>query len=425
MTLLPDATGTMQAAHCAPSLHPLHDPLTRSGGDVTFALLSALAFAAPLVRAPQVPDTANLITTLGRDTIAWESYRRTATALEGDIVLASPRLIRYHYTVDFDGAGNVSRSVTDLSVPGANIARRRTTITFHGDSVRVDIDTGGVLSTTRLPIHPGTMPELTTGFGSDYGLYISFGFYQALAAALHAPIGTITPMPVIGAMNGKLATKRLVRRSASDVDVDYFNVAWTHLATDGSGHVTSADASETTEKTHSARIASLDIDSVVKVLEHRQKSPDLAGILSPPDSASAHVGSATIDVHYNSPRKRGRAILGTTVPWNQVWRTGADAATLLSIGGPITVGGKSLPAGVYTLWTIPTPTGATLIVNAQHGQWGTDYDSTQDVIRVPMQVVRGRPVQEGFSIGITTHGKSGELRMVWDDFVWTVALSAP
>jgi len=392
---------------------------------VTIALLSALALGAPVVRAPQVPDTANLITTLGRDTVAWESYRQTARALDGDIVLATPRLIRYHYAVEYDGAGNVTRSVTDLSVPGATIARRRTTITFSGDSLRVDIDTGGVLSTARLPIHPGTMPELTTGFGSDYGLYISFGLYQALASHLHAPIGTITPMPVIGAMNGQLATKRLVLRSASDVDVDYFNVAWTHLAVDGQGHVTGADASETTEKTHSVRVTSLSIDSVVKVLEHRKHETDLAGALSPPDSASAHLGAVAVDVHYNSPRKRGRVILGTTVPWNQVWRTGADAATLLATSGSITIGGKALPAGEYTLWTVPTESGVTLIVNAQHGQWGTDYDSTRDVMRVPMQVARGKPPQEAFSIGLTAHGTSGELKMAWDDFVWTVPLSVP
>ncbi|MDB4911587.1 MAG: hypothetical protein JWO39_2410, partial [Gemmatimonadetes bacterium] len=78
--------------------------------------------------------------------------------------------------------------------------------------------------------------------------------------------------------------------------------------------------------------------------------------------------------------RRGRTILGAVVPYGNVWRTGANEATVLIFDKDMTIGGTPVPAGAYSLWTIPKADGTVqLIINRQHGQWGTDYDSAQDV----------------------------------------------
>ena len=83
---------------------------------------------------------------------------------------------------------------------------------------------------------------------------------------------------------------------------------------------------------------------------------------------------------------RDRKIFGGLVPYGQVWRTGANSATSLKTDVDLTIGGAPVPAGSYTLYTIPTETGWKLIINKQTGQWGTDYDEKQDLARVDMKV---------------------------------------
>ena len=390
------------------------------------ALVSLVALmAGPAPTAP-VPDTATLVTTLGRDTVALEHYERTAGGLVGDILLRAPRTVRYHYVMSFRPDGGLARSVLDFTEPGVSGGPHvRTMITVTGDTARVAIDSSGASRTFARAVAPTVMPELMTGFGSDYGLYISFGMYEATAATLGPELNVVRDVPVIDASTGDLRTKHLVRRSATDVDVDYFRIAWTHLAVDASGRIEGADASGTTEKTHSVRVPPMDLDSAAVAFERRDDAGQSLGELSPPGFATGRVGSATVAVRYNSPRKRGRVILGATVPFGQVWRTGADAATELIVNRPLTIGGKRIAAGTYTLWTIPQRNAATLIINRQHGQWGTDYDAAQDIARVPMKVERGQPTQQDFTISVASGDETGALRLAWDDFVWTVPLTAP
>ncbi len=376
--------------------------------------------------APPVTDTASFVTTLGHDTVVVESYRLTSGRLEGDILLRTPRTYRFHYQVSLNPDGTLRQSVMDLTSPDAGSnGRYRTTITRRGDSLQIDLDTNGVQQSVTRAASPATLPEFTGGFGSDNGLDISFGMYQLLASRLDAPVGKVVDVPTVAAFGGNLRTKELVRRTPSQVDVDYFRIGWTRLLLNSRGQIESANAIGTTEKTRSVRTAWISIDSAAKVFARIDKAGHTMGQLSPPAQATAHLGGTTISIRYSSPRARGRVILGATVPYDTVWRTGANAATVLALSGPVSIGGKQFDAGTYTLWTIPGDGKATLIINGQSGQWGTDYDATRDVARVPMQVTKPPHPVEDFTIEIPTHGTSGELRISWGDFVWSVPLVAP
>ena len=136
---------------------------------------------------------------------------------------------------------------------------------------------------------------------------------------------------------------------------------------------------------------------------------------SPRDTAEATVGGARVMVDYGRPYKRGRQIFGGLVPLNQVWRTGANAATTLVTNRALRLGTTTVPAGTYTLYTIPTASGWTLIVNRQTGQWGTEYDEKQDLARIPMRAARVSAPVEQFTIAVEPRGQAGGvLSMAWD-----------
>lgn len=147
--------------------------------------------------------------------------------------------------------------------------------------------------------------------------------------------------------------------------------------------------------------------------------------LSPPAKATASVGDHTVTVDYSSPRVRGRQIMGGLVPYGKVWRTGANAATTLTTSGDLTIGDLHVPAGKYTLYTIPGETEWTLIVNKQTGQWGTNYDQAQDLGRVPMKVAELDAPREEMTIAVTP-GEAGKatLAIEWESTSATVELTA-
>lgn len=108
--------------------------------------------------------------------------------------------------------------------------------------------------------------------------------------------------------------------------------------------------------------------------------------LSPPAKAEGKVGGAMITVDYSAPSMRGREIFGGLVPFDKVWRTGANAATTLVTSADITIGDLAVPAGTYTLFTIPGKSEWTLIVSSETGQWGSRYNAEKDLGRTTMSV---------------------------------------
>ncbi len=121
--------------------------------------------------------------------------------------------------------------------------------------------------------------------------------------------------------------------------------------------------------------------------------------LSPPAKAEATLHGKKVTIDYSAPSKRGRVIMGELVPYGKVWRTGANAATTLTTEGDLMIGSLHVPAGKYTLYTIPGPKEWTLIVNKQTGQWGTEYNEAQDLGRVKLTVAPVKDTVETFVIG--------------------------
>jgi hypothetical protein len=129
-------------------------------------------------------------------------------------------------------------------------------------------------------------------------------------------------------------------------------------------------------------------------------------------------------VDYGRPLVRGRTLLGDVVPYDYVWRTGANAATQFSTSAAITLGGIALPPGTYTLWTLPRRDGVSLIVNRQTGQWGTGYGPGHDIGRTSLATGATAQSVEKFTISIeSVNARSGTLVLEWGPFRWTAPIS--
>lgn len=144
--------------------------------------------------------------------------------------------------------------------------------------------------------------------------------------------------------------------------------------------------------------------------------------LSPPASAECKFSDGkAVKIDYSSPRVRNRKIFGeggekALVPFGEIWRTGANAATTFVPTTNVTVGGKDVPAGSYTLFTVPKADGWTLVISKKTGEWGTDYPGEkEDLVRVPMTVGKTSGAVENFTIAFDQAGKKCTLRMEWEN----------
>ena len=131
---------------------------------------------------------------------------------------------------------------------------------------------------------------------------------------------------------------------------------------------------------------------------------------SPASTATGKIGDATLNIKYNAPSVKGRAIWGGLVPYDKVWRTGANTVTTLESDKDIKIEGKALVAGKYSIYTIPGEKEWTIIFNSQAGQWGitrageTTLDPTKDVLRVNVKSKKSSTMNEKLLFTITDKG---------------------
>lgn len=161
-----------------------------------------------------------------------------------------------------------------------------------------------------------------------------------------------------------------------------------------------------------------------------QKSiPPAKAPVSPMQMAAKKLDDTTyVKVTYHSPRiqdpKTGqkRVIFGKLVPYGEVWRLGANSATELTATGDIELAGKRLPAGTYSLFTIPQADKWTLIVNKDVGQWGAyKYNKDSDVLRVDVPVTKSADTHEAFTIAFDDKGTA--LNFSWENTLVSVPVS--
>ena len=147
---------------------------------------------------------------------------------------------------------------------------------------------------------------------------------------------------------------------------------------------------------------------------------------SPPATAKCELaGGKSVTIDYSSPRKKGRNVFPDVVPYGKVWRTGANEATTFVTTADVMVGGTHVPAGSYTLFTVPGKDKWTLIISKKTGEWGTEYPGEkEDLARVDMKAGTASAPVENFTISLEKAGSGCNLKLAWDTTTASVTVGA-
>ncbi len=369
------------------------------------------------------------ITQLGNDTISVESVTRQGNALTSDEVDRFPRVRLRHTVIKLSADGSIRHLVMDIHTPSepANERERKVIANVTDDSVHIsktdgtgtvnrDFATGGSIVVAHVP--------------QMYSLYELY-FATALkhAAAFRLATGNTVDMRQFYIDRefdrfplGR-AYVRLLDGGKMEITHDWLSGTG-EASMDSNYHMLSYSGDRTTYKVEVSRLASPpDVKTIAEQYEAMEANTGTVRQLSVRDTMLAKIGNAMFTVDYGRPLLRGRKLLGDVLPYDRVWRTGANAATQFTTSAPIKLAGMQVPAGKYTLWTAPHTNGVDLIVNRQTGQWGTEYDGSRNLGIAGMTTeLPSVPVEE-FTISIVPgDALHGTLVMEWGSFRWTAPI---
>lgn len=320
---------------------------------------------------------------LGTDTTEIERVTRDGLRLQGVHLTRVPETTVREWSAELGPDGNVRRFEQTLRRGGAVLSRR--SMVFVGDSVTNTFRRGDSTNSRTLPAPPFSLPDLPN----------SYSFVEVALQRLAGRDSTSFWLLPLGGQPAEPAA--LVRGGGDTVTLRLEGLPPILLRVDGAGRIVRANNLGTIV----TRIPAPDMAALAAVFATRP-----LGELSPRDTVRAAVAGATVSIDYSRPARRGRVVFGGLVAWNAVWRTGANRTTTLLSDTDLVVGDVTLPAGSYALFTIPTPTGWTLIVNRKVGG-GLDYDAAQDVARIPMRAERVPQAVERFTIALEPRGGGG------------------
>jgi hypothetical protein len=166
-----------------------------------------------------------------------------------------------------------------------------------------------------------------------------------------------------------------------------------------------------TKKTYPAKVFALIIIGLMLSNALRAQAPeDKSKRPSPPATATGKIGGATISIDYSSPSVKERKIFGGILPYDKLWRAGANEATIFQTDKDITVEGKTLPAGKYSFFATPGKKKWMIFFNSETGQWGdkkggaANMDSTKIVLSFPVKVKKLKGLKEKLEYSVADDG---------------------
>jgi hypothetical protein len=362
-------------------------------------------------------ESGGFVATLGRDTVHLERFTRTGNTVAGTILVRTPAFRVINWSMTVDASGRPQRY--DVSASDAKDAAILNgvagTLSFVGDSVTRDAYRNGQRETSRLAAPNGAFAAP----GLPY-VGVSYLMYEAaLADARRRADSSIYLVSMLPAATA-IQKNRAWFIGPDSAELNYFGVARSGYKFDARGALLRADWTGTTYRYKVTRVADVDIERIANAWKMTELAGGGVGPLSPRDSSKARVGNADVSIDYSRPAARGRNIWGDVVPWNKVWRLGADVATHFATSADLVIGDANIPAGRYTLWMVPSENAPSLIVSSAVNVFGTAYTPAKDFARIPLRRVDGRPPVERLTIGVD----AGLLMIQWGEIAWSVPMRA-
>jgi hypothetical protein len=383
------------------------------------ALIGGLALAQGITSYPlaaqqtRPADSAGFVTRLGEDTVAVERTISRPDSFIGEMLDRYPRTERVTYGARLTPDHQVaSYTIVFYSAPTPGAAASVSMhAELHGDSAYLTTTRGTGSEKKTVAIPPGSVPMNEP----------SWAILQIVADRALAAHGR--PVDYTAAYLPSLLLRGHAFASANR-DTVHIETKDDHVraVVDQHGRILSITNPGGTVQDVVVRTPWFDLKPWVANFVARDAQGKSLGTLSPRGTAKATIGGAALAVDYGQPTRRGRQIFGAVVPWNVIWRTGANEATAFSVSKDITLNGTRIPAGNYTLFSVPAPDRWTLVVSRRTGEWGTEYDSTADLVRIPMRVSTSVSPLERFTVSIEPHGADGVITFAWDTRVGTLTV---
>ena len=351
------------------------------------------------------------VTTLGTDTLAVERFWMTDDGMTADVVLRTPRMTRTRYTLTLDEAGDIALYKFSASYPEKLDDPFLSIIAEpEGDSLAIRGTEWGKTAGCSVARAPGLLPFIEM---------VHWPFELMLERARASGQASVT-QPLFDGCDALDFTVGVEDDRRMTVTHPFRGTMI--VKTDAEGRLQHLDAGATKRALTVTRVDDLDFDTLAAEFAAR----DAAGQSFDPLPSRAEqwitVDGARIVIDYGQPAREGRELFGALVPWGEVWRTGANRATHFSTDRDLMLGDLLVPAGAYTLFSIPEPDGGTLIINRETGQKGTAYDASQDLGRVPMRHFTVDWSRELFTItlAIIEASEGREFWLQWGNDVFAV-----
>lgn len=386
--------------------------------------IALLAFAA--CQPNQAPEQYGYLALLGNDTISVERVTRRGDEIVSDEVDRFPRVRRRHTTMGLAADGTIKHLQMDIVTPSepSNQRERHVVADVSGDSVRITKrDSSGTKKSAFATGGALTMPHLPQMY-SLTDLYFGAALRRAVAPGDSVVLRQYYIDREFDHFPLHHGVVRLVDVNKAELHHDWL-AGYGDATFDSLHHMLTYSGARSTYLVEVRRLTTMpDVEAIGQRFAALETSAGGMKQLSVRDTTRATIGAASLTVDYGRPLARGRVLLGNVVPFNQVWRTGANAATQFTTSAPITLAGMSLAPGTYTLWTVPRADGhADLIVNKQSGQWGTEYDEKLDLGMKRLVVDTTTSPVEEFTVSLIPSGaKKGTLVLEWGSFRWTAPI---
>jgi hypothetical protein len=357
------------------------------------------------------------VATLGNDTTSVEWLTRTGDRIVGEAIGRSPVVVRRRWEATLAPDGSLLRWSMDTHIPNAPPGE---TDLHH----ELELSEGAVRLVRQTSTeNTDVMVAVPYARTAPWNAFV-YGTYDLLTQVAHdLPNSTnIGQYFFEGWSEGRFGIARLQRSSSGNVSIYHYGIGGiAHAQVDEQGRMLSFSGAGTTNLQEARRVTEVpDLDALFTRLAEEERVQGVPRALSPRDTMHAELPGATLTVTYSRPFARGRTLLGGIIPYDQVWRTGADAATHLTVSAPIRLAGVPLDAGTYTLWTVPGRQQVRLIINRQTGQWGTGHDPIFDIARVPIDQETLADEVEQFTIRVDPAGP--RLIIEWGTFRWSAPI---
>jgi hypothetical protein len=384
-----------------------------------------ITVGAALVPALAGAQTRAWVTRLGADTARVERVVRTGDRIDGTIVSHIPAtaVLKYSVRLNADGSvasyeqGTYRADGTPMPNSPQGVQATGIRMTFADDSVTRAWTQNGQAVSRHHAVPKGTVPNIPLG---------SHTLAELELAAARVSGGRVLVMAATSPQDNAVPFEmKLVSADSAELIQQGFR---TGFRLDRNGRVTRTDGSLTTQKFISAAVADVDVAGIATAWATRDAAGQAVGVASTRDTARTTLGGATITIDYGRPAKRGRELWGALVPFDTVWRFGANAAAQLRTDKDIEIAGTGVPAGAYTIWLFPSKGKALLVVSKKTVDdrgtplWGTMYDPTQDLARIPLETHAGlSPAEERWHVFF----QGDMLMMHWGDAGYGVRVRVP